>query len=142
MRTSRLKRVFRNRTVDEIKEQCGKSEAEYTAKPKNILFYLRCGTQKRYSKWLHRNTKTSKTSKTSKCDEVGVVFIHNNEILLVNKAGWGFPGGNVEPNETCKEAAFRNFEKDVGSALDPSLFTSIKENSQFSYELLRTFNLM
>lgn len=61
------------------------------------------------------------------------VVVRRDRVLLVRRrnepdAGlWGFPGGHVEPGETCGECAAREAEKETGVVVVPrGLLTNIE----------------
>lgn len=63
---------------------------------------------------------------------VGIILIHNNQVVLVQRYAtdwmggyWNFPGGLVEQHETILQAAIRETEEEVGVTVDPKDFTLV-----------------
>ncbi len=66
----------------------------------------------------------------------GVVIGEDDSILLVRHgyvSGWHFPGGGVEPGESCAEALARELEEEASVALDgPPLLHGVFFNAHAS----------
>jgi|TARA_B110000858_G_scaffold132570_1_gene150811 8-oxo-dGTP diphosphatase len=61
----------------------------------------------------------------NKIDVVCGVLIKNDKYLITQKGGgkdhslWEFPGGKVNPNETCFEAIYREIKEELGISIVP-----------------------
>jgi ADP-ribose pyrophosphatase YjhB (NUDIX family) len=81
-----------------------------------------------------------------------VVADADERVLLVRHgyvSGWHFPGGGVEPGETCVEAVAREVEEEAMVAIDgPPLLHGLFLNAQLSRRdhvavyLVRTFRVL
>jgi ADP-ribose pyrophosphatase YjhB (NUDIX family) len=81
-----------------------------------------------------------------------IVADADERVLLVRHgyvSGWHFPGGGVEPGETCAEAMARELEEEAMVALDgPPLLHGLFLNTQSSRRdhvavyLVRTFRVL
>ena len=64
----------------------------------------------------------------NKVDVVCGVLIKNGKYLITQKGGdkdhslWEFPGGKVNPNETCFEAIYQEIKEELDISIVPSLF--------------------
>jgi ADP-ribose pyrophosphatase YjhB (NUDIX family) len=82
----------------------------------------------------------------------GVVADADERVLLVRHgyvSGWHFPGGGVEPGETCVEALSREVKEEAMVAIDePPLLHGLFLNAQLSRRdhvavyLIRTFRVL
>ena len=81
-----------------------------------------------------------------------IVVGADDRVLLVRHgyvSGWHFPGGGVEPGETCVEAVAREVEEEAMVAIDgPPLLHGLFLNTQLSRRdhvavyLVRTFRVL
>jgi ADP-ribose pyrophosphatase YjhB (NUDIX family) len=82
----------------------------------------------------------------------GIVTDADERVLLVRHgyvSGWHFPGGDVEPGETCVEALTRELEEEAMVAIDgPPALHGLFLNTQSSRRdhvavyLIRTFRVL
>ncbi|MHA1144429.1 MAG: NUDIX hydrolase [Candidatus Helarchaeota archaeon] len=69
--------------------------------------------------------RTSRTYPTRPIFGVGVIIVKGNDVLMIkraaepNKGYWSIPGGMVEYNESCEEAAARECLEEVSLKIKP-----------------------
>ena len=64
-----------------------------------------------------------------KYNTVGIVFLYENKILLVqqnSRDNWSYPKGKQEDDETLKETAIREVNEEVGLNLDKNFLNGKK----------------
>jgi 8-oxo-dGTP diphosphatase len=73
---------------------------------------------------------------------VGIVAIKNGQVLLVRHeeaaahftGALGQPAGRIEPGETAKEAALREFQEETGLVANPNEFVELPTNYEATIE--------